>query len=144
MPMPWHSFGLIELVITVHNYETYQFLLGFLSNSDIGFSTTGKHLRISGIDIFEWRGTWNYTHSPFKGTVKENERGYRLKSNHFSSWSWPMKVISDVPISRNWYTTCQIYTKINIYTILYKVVGLKRSNSANMQSIWKRWYPRES
>ena len=30
---------------------------------------------------------------------------------------------------------CQIYTKINIYTILYniKVVGLKISNSANMQ-----------
>ena len=55
-----------------------------------------------------------------------------------------MKVISDVPISRNWYTTCQIYTKINIYTILYKVVGLKRSNSANKQPIWKRWYSRES
>ena len=30
---------------------------------------------------------------------------------------------------------CQIYTKIN---------SLNRSNSANMQPIWKRWYPRES
>ena len=33
---------------------------------------------------------------------------------------------------------CQIYTKINIFCI--KVVGLKRSNSANMQPIWKLWY----
>ena len=39
---------------------------------------------------------------------------------------------------------CQIYTKINIYTILYKAMGLNRSNSANKQPIWKRWYPRES
>ena len=37
---------------------------------------------------------------------------------------------------------CQISTKINIYCI--KVVGLNRSNSANKQPIWKRWYPRES
>ena len=33
------------------------------------------------------------------------ERGYRLKANHFSSWSRPMKVISDVTVSRNWYKT---------------------------------------
>ena len=33
---------------------------------------------------------------------------------------------------------CQIYTKIKIYTILYKIVGLNRSNSANIQPIWKR------
>ena len=39
---------------------------------------------------------------------------------------------------------CQIYTKINIYTILYKAMGLNRSNSANKQPILKRWYPRES
>jgi len=38
---------------------------------------------------------------------------------------------------------CQIYTKINIYTILYKSSGVK-SNSANMQPIRKRWYYRES
>jgi len=31
--------------------------------------------------------------------------GYRLKPNHISSWSRPMKVISDVPVSRNWYKT---------------------------------------
>ena len=40
---------------------------------------------------------------------------------------------------------CQIYTKINIYIqFCIKVVGLNRSNSGNMQPIWKRWYPRES
>jgi len=31
------------------------------------------------------------------------------------TWSRLMKVISDVPVSRNWYKTCQIYTKIQIY-----------------------------
>ena len=40
---------------------------------------------------------------------------------------------------------CQIYTKINIYIqFCIKVVGLKRSNSENMQPIWKRWYLKES
>jgi len=38
----------------------------------------------------------------------------------------------------------QINTKINHIQFCIKVVGLKRSNSANMQPIWKRWYPRES
>ena len=40
-----------------------------------------------------------------KGLKRKNERGYRLKANLFSSWSRPMKVISDVPVSRNWYKT---------------------------------------
>ena len=40
-----------------------------------------------------------------KMTVGKNEKGYRLKANHFSFWSRPMKVISDVPVSRNWYNT---------------------------------------
>ena len=39
---------------------------------------------------------------------------------------------------------CQIYTKIHIYTILYSLVGLNRSYSANTQPIWKQGYPRES
>ena len=37
-----------------------------------------------------------------KGQWRKNERG-RLKANHFSSWSRPMKVLSDVPVSRNSY-----------------------------------------
>ena len=36
-----------------------------------------------------------------KGQKRKIERGYRLKANHFSSRSRPMKVLSDVPISRN-------------------------------------------
>ena len=36
-----------------------------------------------------------------KGLKRKNDRGYRLKANPFSSRSRPMKVISDVPISRN-------------------------------------------
>ena len=42
---------------------------------------------------------------PVKGTVKEKWKGYKLKADHCSSRSLPMKVISDVPISRNWFTT---------------------------------------
>ena len=51
----------------------------------------------------------------------KNERGYRRKANHFSSWSRPMKVLSDsdVPVSREIVVKlCQIYTKIHIYKIL--------------------------
>ena len=36
-----------------------------------------------------------------KGNILKNKRGYRLKANHFSSRSRPMKVISDFLISRN-------------------------------------------
>ena len=41
----------------------------------------------------------------------KNERGYRLKANHFSPWSRPMKITSDVPVSRNDIKLYQIYTK---------------------------------
>ena len=34
-----------------------------------------------------WKVTWNYTYSPFKGTVNEkNERGYRLIPENLRSW----------------------------------------------------------
>ena len=33
---------------------------------------------------------------------------------------------------------CQIYTKLIYIQFCIKVVGLNRSNSANMQPIWKR------
>ena len=73
-------------------------------------STKKKKLRI----LSEWNyATWNCIHDlrgitgltiALKGTVK-NERGYKLKANHFRSWSRPMKVISVVPVPRNWYKT---------------------------------------
>ena len=48
-----------------------------------------------------------------KGQKRKTERGDRLKANHFSSWSRPVKVISDVLVSRNWYKTALNYTKIH-------------------------------
>ena len=36
---------------------------------------------------------------------------------------------------------CQNYTLIYIYENCIKAVGLNRSYSANMQTIWKRRYP---
>ena len=52
-----------------------------------------------------------------KGLKRKNERGYRLKANHFSSWSRPMKVLSDVPVSRNWYKAVLNNTKIHMCKI---------------------------
>ena len=57
----------------------------------------------------------------WKGKMK---RGYRLKANHFRSWSRPMKVISNVNIRYNFHMflsrdidikLCQNYTKIHIF-----------------------------
>ena len=57
--------------------------------------------------------------SVVKGTVKEKWKGYRLKANHFSSKSRPMKVISDFPVSRNWYTTLsKLYENKYIYNFV--------------------------
>ena len=61
-----------------------------------------------------------------KGLYRKNKRGYRLKPKHFSSWSRPMRVLSDVPVSRNWYKLCQIYTNICMYKSLYKNSRFKR------------------
>ena len=56
----------------------------------------------------------------------KNEREDRLKANHFSSWSRPMKVISDVLISRNWYkTVSNSYENLYIYEMSYKNSGFK-------------------
>ena len=42
----------------------------------------------------------------FKGTVKKKWKGeFRLKSKNFRSWSRHLRVLFDVPISRNWYKT---------------------------------------
>ena len=43
------------------------------------------------------------------------------------------------------YIWCAKFIRKLIYIqFCIKVVGLNRSNSANKQPIWKRWYPRES
>ena len=52
-----------------------------------------------------------------KDNEKKNERVYKLKPKHFSSWSRPMRVLSDVPVSRNWYKLCKNYTKVHICKI---------------------------
>ena len=67
-------------------------------------------------------------------------------ADHFSSWLRSMKVISDVPVSKNWYkTVSNLYKNSYIFIQFYiEIVGLNRSYSANMQPIWKRRYPRET
>ena len=53
-----------------------------------------------------------------KGKIKG---GYRLKPQHFRRWSIPIRVLSDVPISRNWYKTDIIFSKYatNLKTTIY-------------------------
>ena len=50
----------------------------------------------------------------FKGTVKEKWKGVRF-------WVIHIRHLSDVPVSRNWYKTCQNNTKSYIYQIPYKI-----------------------
>ena len=61
---------------------------------------------------------------------------------HFRSLSLPILVLSDVSVSINWYkTVSSLYENSYVYSILYKVVGLNRSYSANTKPIWKRLDP---
>ena len=81
----------------------------------------------------------------FKRTEGKNERGYRLKANHFSSWSRPLKVISDVPVSRNLYKTVSNLYEISYYIQFWiEIVSLNRLYSANTQPIWKQRYPQRT
>ena len=40
-----------------------------------------------------------------KALQRKNERGYRLKPEYLRSWLKPLQVLSDLPVSRNWYKT---------------------------------------
>ena len=65
-----------------------------------------------------------------------------MKPEILRRWTIHIRHLSDVQLS--WeidIKLCQNYTKIQRYTILYKVVGLNRSYSANTQPIQKRLYP---
>ena len=42
-------------------------------------------------------------HFSLKGLWRKNERGYRLKPELLRSWATPLRVLSDVPVSRNWF-----------------------------------------
>ena len=78
--------------------------------------------------------SWKTFHpKKWKGLCRKYEKGYRLKSTHFRSWSGPIRVLSDVLVSRNW-------NKTNIFCI--KLVGLNRWYSANTFPIWELWYTR--
>jgi len=67
----------------------------------------------------------------------KGEMGYRLKANHFSSWSRPMKVIFDVPVSRNKYKTvskelslCHKFWFSNLY-----IFGFQRRKPLKFQTM---------
>ena len=87
-----------------------------------------------------------------KGKMK---RGNRLKANHFTSWSRPMKVISDVPVSRNWYKTVSKELTfaansnfVSLYLhnpdfVIFVSLSLKYQRFT-FTNFWKRRYPRET
>ena len=79
-----------------------------------------------------------------KGLKRKNERGIGWKLITLALDCYPWKLYLMFLSREIDLQLCQIYTEINIYTICIKVEGLNRSNSANMQPIWKRRYPRES
>ena len=41
----------------------------------------------------------------FTGIVKEKWKGYRMKPENLRRWTITIRHLSDVPVSRNWYTT---------------------------------------
>ena len=48
-----------------------------------------------------------------KGLLRKNERGYRLKVNHYSPGSPPMKVIFDFAVPRIWYKS--VSKELNLF-----------------------------
>ena len=58
----------------------------------------------------------------------------RLKPEYLRSWSKPLQVLSDLPVSRNWYKTVSNLYKNQANTkFCAKIVGLNRSYSAITQ-----------
>ena len=56
-----------------------------------------------------------------KGLLRKNGRGYSLKTNHFSSLNRDTRKLYLMFLSREInIELCQIYTKIHVYTILYR------------------------
>ena len=62
-----------------------------------------------------------------KGQKRKNERGYRLKANHFSFSSRPLRRLSEVPNSRVYIKLFQTFTKMHIYTISYRNSRVKQT-----------------
>jgi len=50
----------------------------------------------------------------------KKEKGYRLKPKNFRSWSKPIRVLSDVPVLRNWYKTVSKLFKNLRFSISFK------------------------
>ena len=62
-----------------------------------------KLLRVllkSDIAIFAWRVAKNYNYSPFE---RKNEKGYRMKPENLMRSMIHIRLLSDVPVSRNLY-----------------------------------------
>ena len=93
-----------QFVGKLKHFLKYHKVLDYSNNSSYFQLKMSKITRLFVIfDVFLKLGLANMFKNNLKGTVKEKWKG--LKANHFSSRSRPMKVISDVPISRNWFTT---------------------------------------
>ena len=84
----WESFFCIET--TNENNQKHANLIGIKNET--------KLLRVllkSDIAIFAWRVAKNYNYSPFKGTVKENEKGYRMKPENLMRSMIHIRLLSD-------------------------------------------------
>ena len=63
----------------------------------------------------------NHKRLHLKGLLRKNGRGYSLKTNHFSSLNRDTRKLYLMFLSREInIELCQIYTKIHVYTILYR------------------------
>ena len=74
-------------------------------------------------------------HKKVKGLISSvlsfiEYRGYNLKPKHFRSWSRPIRVLSDVPVSRKWYkNVSNLYESLcNIHP--YHVIRTPTNGSA--------------
>ena len=61
-----------------------------------------------------------------------------MKPENLRRWAIPIRHLSDVPVSRNWYKT--VIRNFIYMQFLKKVVGLNISYSMYTQPIWKRRY----
>ena len=79
-----------------------------ISHRKITETSDFREIKFSGFGIRESMIYSNFKNVllALKVTVNELWKGvYKLKASHISSWSRPMKVLSNVSVSGNWYKT---------------------------------------
>ena len=62
----------------------------------------------------------NWPDNAFKGTVKEKWKGVQTKTKHYRSWSRPLRVLSDIPVSKNWLVLAKCKYYYQLYLLKMK------------------------